>query len=141
MTLNLFEAYTDLQKLLIERINKLTAEWTEKREKAASLNQEAGNLSDDISRLEKALEVEGRLSGQVIEKPALNGAGRFIGQGLREVVSTLRKETPDITKADISKYLQGIGFNFKGKRPGNAVHMAWISQDRDAKIKENGDRA
>jgi len=49
------------------------------------------------------------------------------GIGLKKAVKELKKKNPQMTKEEVKNYLMQHGFDFQGKRPGNAVHMAWIS--------------
>jgi len=61
------------------------------------------------------------------------------GIGLKKAVKELKRKNPQMTKEEVKNHLIWNGFNFQGKRPGNAVHMAWISlgypkQDRQPKI-------
>ena len=49
------------------------------------------------------------------------------GSGLKQKVKELKEMNPQMTKSQAKNYLLQHGFDFQGKRPGNAVHMAWIS--------------
>jgi hypothetical protein len=49
------------------------------------------------------------------------------GSGLKQKIKELKEMNPQMTKSEVKRYLIQQGFDFQGKRPGNAVHMAWIS--------------
>lgn len=49
------------------------------------------------------------------------------GSGLKQKIKELKEMNPQMTKTQVKNYLMQQGFDFQGKRPGNAVHMAWIS--------------
>lgn len=49
------------------------------------------------------------------------------GSGLKQKIKELKVMNPQMTKAQVKSYLVQHNFDFQGKRPGNAVHMAWIS--------------
>lgn len=49
------------------------------------------------------------------------------GSGLKQKIKELKEMNPHMTKTQVKNYLIQQGFDFQGKRPGNAVHMAWIS--------------
>ena len=128
--LNFAESLTGFQKEVFSRLDILRAQFNEKRATIAILQEEVDQIARDIGVLNETLEVEGRLTGATGVEPHSNGTTRLIGIGLRDAVSILRNETPGISKKDILHRLEDIGFDFKGKKPGNAVHMAWISLDR-----------
>ena len=128
--LNLTEGITRYQKDVFSRLDKLRTQFNEKRAAIATLQEEVDQITRDIAVLNETLEVEARMTGTTEVEPHSNGTTRLIGIGLREAVGILRSEFTDITKKDILRRLQDIGFDFKGKKPGNAVHMAWISLDR-----------
>jgi hypothetical protein len=45
--------------------------------------------------------------------------------GLRQKVKELKDVHPQWTKQDVLNYLKSTNFDFKDKRPVNAVNMAW----------------
>ena len=49
------------------------------------------------------------------------------GSGLKQKIKELKEMNPQMTKAQVKSYLIQQGFDFQGKRPGNAINMAWIS--------------
>lgn len=76
-----------------------------------------------------------RLNHVKKRKPATRG-----GIGLKQAVQELKEKNPQMTKKEVKNYLMHHGFDFQGKRPGNAVHMAWISlgypkQEKQSKIR------
>ncbi len=46
--------------------------------------------------------------------------------GLRQVVKDLKEANPQITMKEVLNHLLKTGFDFKGKKPGNAVNMVWV---------------
>ncbi len=59
------------------------------------------------------------------------------GSGLKQKVKELKEMNPQMTKTQMKNYLIQQGFDFQGKRPGNAVHMAWISLGYPDKEKQS----
>lgn len=53
--------------------------------------------------------------------------GKTKPSGVRQAVKELKEKNPQMTKGDILNHLIQTGFDFKGKQPKRAVHMAWIS--------------
>jgi len=53
--------------------------------------------------------------------------GKTKPSGVRQAVKELKEKNPAMTKGDILNHLIRAGFDFKGKQPKRAVHMAWIS--------------
>lgn len=51
------------------------------------------------------------------------------GIGLREAIMELRQNNPSLTKKEAQQVLMKRGFDFKGKKPGNAVNMVWVYLD------------
>lgn len=49
------------------------------------------------------------------------------GSGLKQKIQELKEMNPRMTKTQVENYLMQQGFDFQGKRPGNAVNMAWVS--------------
>jgi len=45
---------------------------------------------------------------------------------LRRAIQELKERTPQMTKAEVLSTLIKKGFDFKGKRPSNAVNMVWV---------------
>ena len=49
------------------------------------------------------------------------------GTGLKQAILELKTVNPDMSKKDIKQTLVKRGFDFKGKKPGQAIHMAWVN--------------
>lgn len=47
--------------------------------------------------------------------------------GVKQAVKELKEEHPLMNKSGVQRTLVKRGFDFKGKRPGNAVNMAWVA--------------
>jgi hypothetical protein len=45
--------------------------------------------------------------------------------GLRETVKALKEKNPQMTRDEVLNTLKTQGFDFKGKRPANAVNITW----------------
>lgn len=123
------EAKTELQKLLHGRLEELSAKHKALREKRQELDTEIKQLENDMIALNEALNVEARATGRVITKPPSNGS-RLLGLRLGEAIRILREENPKATKRGIKGKLLELGYDFRGKRPGTAVHMAWTQLER-----------
>jgi hypothetical protein len=54
-----------------------------------------------------------------------SGKGREVS-GVRQAVKDLKEKYPQMTRKDVLNNLEQNGFDFKGKKPGNAVNMAWV---------------
>jgi hypothetical protein len=66
----------------------------------------------------------GIYSLQRIEKVKRKTQG---GSGLKRKIKELKEMNPQMTKSEVKRYLLQHGFDFQGKRPGNAINMAWVS--------------
>ena len=47
--------------------------------------------------------------------------------GLQERINAMKESYPALTKKEAFDFLISHGFNFQGKSPKRAVHMAWIN--------------
>ena len=54
----------------------------------------------------------------------------IVRMSLSDAVDHLRRQNPGITKELARIHLETIGYDFKGKKPGSAVHFAWVNVDR-----------
>lgn len=45
--------------------------------------------------------------------------------GIRQAVKELKEKNPQMTKKEVLNYLIKSGFDFKGKKPSNAVNITW----------------
>ena len=132
------EIRTELQKLLYKRLEELAVKHKNKCAERELLDIDVKQLETDMLALNEALNVEARTSGQLVKKVPSNGS-RLLGLRLGEAVRILRQETPNISKRKIKNRLQEIKFDFKGKRPGSAVHMAWVVLERQRQKHKDGD--
>ncbi|MBI2985125.1 MAG: hypothetical protein HYY45_00005, partial [Deltaproteobacteria bacterium] len=123
------ESKTELQRLLTNRLEELIIKHKTNRTERERLDAEAKQLESDIQALNEALQVEARATGHTIVKSASNGS-RLLGLRLVDAIRLLRQEDPKITKRGARHKLREVGFDFKGKRPGSAVHMAWTITER-----------
>jgi len=123
------ELKTDLQKLLQKRLDELTEKHKSILAQREQLEAQSKQLQTDIAALHEALNVEARATGQAIPKTTSNGS-RLLGLKLGEAIRILREENPKMTKRSVRWKLKELGYDFKGKRPGSAVHMAWVAVDR-----------
>jgi len=57
--------------------------------------------------------------------------------GLRQAVKELKEKNPWMTKKEVLRALLRSGFDFKGKKPGNAVNMAWVYLGYDKEEKQS----
>ena len=124
------ESKTELERLLHKRLEELMSKRKAIRARREELDTEDKQIENDIMALNEALNVEARATGQAIAKPASNNGSRLIGLRLMDAIRILRKENPKIDKRGVRFKLQDLGFDFKGKRPGSAVHMAWMVMER-----------
>jgi len=123
------ESKINLQKLLQERLDELTEKHKTILAQRERLEAESKQLQNDIAALHEALNVEARATGHVIAKSTSNGS-RVLGLKLGEAIRILREENPKISKIGARNRLRDLGYDFKGKRPGSAVHMAWTVLER-----------
>ena len=54
----------------------------------------------------------------------------IIRMSLSDAIDHLRRQNPGITKELAKIHLEAIGYDFKGKKPGPAVHFAWLNVNR-----------
>lgn len=60
--------------------------------------------------------------------------------GIRQAVKKLKEKNPQMTKKDVLDYLIKGGFDFKGKKPTNAVNITWAylgyaNQEKQPKLR------
>jgi hypothetical protein len=53
---------------------------------------------------------------------------------LIDAVSLIRQEQPGANKKEVRQILEKAGFDFRGKRPGTAIHFVWLALDRRSKL-------
>jgi len=56
--------------------------------------------------------------------------------GIQDAVKELKEANPTMTKGEIRDILMRRGFDFEGKNPAKAVHMAWVNLGYAKKEKE-----
>ncbi len=66
-----------------------------------------------------------RLNGTQVKSQAKTK--RHKRRGLKQAVKELKKKNPQMTKKQAKNTLIRQGFDFQGKNPGQAVHMAWVN--------------
>ena len=54
----------------------------------------------------------------------------IIRMTLSDAIDHLRRQNPGITKELARIHLEATDYDFKGKKPGPAVHFAWLNVDR-----------
>lgn len=65
-----------------------------------------------------------------------NDSGR--PSGIRQAVKELKEKNPQMTKNEALNYLIRNGFDFKGKRPSNAVNITWAYLGYSKEGKQQG---
>ena len=66
-----------------------------------------------------------------------NGNSRLLSMPISEAVDHLRRQNMGMTKELARMHLEAIGYDFKGKRPGAVIHLAWVNSER-RKTSRNG---
>ena len=120
---------TELQRLLRERLEHLETQWRDNAVQRKRIDTEAERLLHDMAALREAMTVESRLTGQPIEPPP-NGTINVSGRGLRDAIEFLDKQQPGMSQKEIRRFLDSVHFDFKGKKPGNAINMARVALRR-----------
>ena len=122
----------DIRKELEGRI-------AEVQKKIGNLQEERGKIDEKLKDAERKLAALREVYGIEAERfgeqkpPLFVGKGvsyRFAGMKLTEALQIVRREHPKVDKKQARKILEKEGFDFRGKRPGSAVHFAWVSLDR-----------
>jgi DNA gyrase/topoisomerase IV subunit A len=126
---------TDLRVELKARIDKAQGEISELQEKRRKYDEEIAQIESKLKIWRDALELEMEHYGEAALPLFSREAQpyRFAGMKLIEAVGLLRKENPSITKKMARDILERNSFDFRGKRPGTAVHMVWVALDRRTK--------
>lgn len=118
---------------------ELRARIAEVQKDIGKLQEERGKIDDKLKDAERKMVALREVYGIEAERfgeqkpPLLVGTGvsyRFAGMKLTEALKIIRTEQPKINKKQARKILEKEGFDFRGKRPGSAVHFAWVSLDR-----------
>ena len=124
---------SELRRLLDERMESLRRQWQENRAERDRIEQEAEGLMHDLGAIKDALEVEIRHLGEVIVEHSRDGTSQLLGLKLRDAIALLRREVPGISQKQMRQRLEQVQFDFKGKKPGNAINMASVSLDAQAR--------
>jgi hypothetical protein len=122
----------DELKARIERIQKEINQFQTERQK---LENQIAEKESTLKVWSNALKIEIEQWGEP-NLPLFNKENhpyRFVGLKLIDAVGMLRKEQPGITKEKVREILERNNFDFRGKRPGTAVHMVWVFLDRRSK--------
>jgi len=125
----------DLRAELKIRIDEAQKEISKLHEDRSKIDAKIAPLESRLKIWRDALQIEMENSGDP-NLPLFNGGSqpyRFAGMKLIEAVGILRKEQPSITKEKVREILEQNKFDFRGKRPGTAVHMVWVFLDKRVK--------
>ena len=118
---------------------ELQARIAEVQKEIGNLQEERGKLEEKLRDAERKLNALRDVYGIEAERfgeqklPLFIGRGvsyRFAGMKLTEALQIVRTEQPKVNKEQARKILEKEGFDFRGKRPGSAVHFAWVCLDR-----------
>ena len=125
----------DLRDELKARIDRVQEEVTKLKGTRDKLEAQITQEESKLRVWREALQIEAERLGEpalpLFSKP--NEPYRFAGMKLIEAVDLLRKWQPAITKKQIREMLEKGNFDFRGKRPGTAVHMTWVALDKKRK--------
>jgi hypothetical protein len=127
----------DLREELKERIDKAQADISKLQDEKRKYDEQIAKIEPTLKIWRDALEIEMERWGKP-NLPLFNEGiqpHRFAGLKLIEAVGVLRKEQPSITKKKVREILEQNKFDFRGKRPGTAVHMVWVALDKRAQNK------
>jgi len=121
---------------------ELKARMDEVQKQIDSLNEERDRIDNrlqvahsKLKALREIYESEGERFGEP-SLPLWSGKDktyRFAGMKLIDAVSLIRQEQPEINKKQVRQILEKADFDFRGKRPGTAIHFVWIALDRRKK--------
>jgi len=118
---------------------ELRARIAEVQKDIGKLQEERGKIDDELKDAGKRMAALQQVYGIEAERfgakkpPLFVGKGvsyRFAGMKLTEALQIVRTENPEVNKKQARRILEKEGFDFRGKRPGSAVHFAWVSLDR-----------
>ena len=121
----------DITSDVIERMERLQAELENLARERAALDEKQRAAEQRLQALRLVLDGEresrGETGGAAIP---VSGRASWLGVGLRDAVRQLLQKHPEWGVRDIRERLAADGFDFKGKKPGNAVNMALVSLRR-----------
>ena len=122
----------DIREGLEGRITEVQKQIGKLQEERRKIEENLRDAERKLSALREVYGIEAERFGE--KKPSLFiGRGvsyRFAGMKLTEALQIIRTEHPKVNKKQARKILEKKGFDFRGKRPGSAVHFAWVSLDR-----------
>ena len=122
----------DIRKELEARIAEVQKEIRNLQEERRKTDEKLKDAGKRMAALQQVYGIEAERFGA--QKPPLFGGKgasyRFAGMKLTEALQIVRTENPKVNKKQARKILEKEGFDFHGKRPGSAVHFAWVSLDR-----------
>lgn len=122
---NITADITERMTLLKDKFEKVTR-------KQAALAQEQRDLADMLAALRVTLDWERTLQGTTATAAASQN-GRWLGVGIGDAVRQLCNDKPKWGFKEIRDHLAESDFDFRGKRPGNAVSMALTRLKRTKK--------
>jgi hypothetical protein len=125
----------DIREELRARITEVQKEIRDLQEERRKTDEKLKDAEKRMAALQQVYGIEAERFGA--QKPPLFGGKgvsyRFAGMKLTEALQIIRTEQPKVNKKQARKILEREGFDFRGKRPGSAVHFAWVSLDRRKK--------
>lgn len=127
------ELITEISK----KIDTITSDISRLQDEKRNCDTKIEDAQNRLTIWRQALEAERKESG--IQQPPLSSGKerlfRFTGMRLIDAIKIIREEQPDVTKQKTRDILEKDGYDFKGKRPGTAVHLAWVILDK--RIRDN----
>lgn len=73
------------------------------------------------------------------EEADVDQPSKFAGLNIRQALELMIREKPSISFKEARDMLVHAHFDFKGKKPGNAVNMAWVAIHARRKKAEAGE--
>ena len=129
ITVDISERMTALQKRIEELQRQRTA-----------LEEQLHTEEQRLQALRVVLDWEAATQGKLVTgKASIGGWNRWLGMTLRDAVQVLAEENPSWDFTKLRDRLIRDGFDFKGKRPGNAVGMALTSLRRKQNSGDEGE--
>lgn len=121
----------DITAELGERMAALQQRLDQLNRNRTALDEEQRTIEHQLQALRTVLDLEAnRQGGSGVASSRVSGPAAWLGVNLREAVRRLSEQYPSWEFEQIRNRLIKDGFDFKGKRPGNAVHMALIGLRR-----------
>ncbi|MFQ5861285.1 MAG: hypothetical protein ACE5IG_07045 [Dehalococcoidia bacterium] len=119
--------FRDIRPDLEQRLETLRRRLRELHAQRAELEHLIRDVGQQLRTLEAVWRMEMERIGEGDVSPAGFRDGRLLTLPLGEAVALLRRENPDITKEEVRERLLQAGYDFRGRRVGNAVHAAWLA--------------